>query len=162
MIDWKKICCAVDFAEPSRVAMEQAADLTKRFGAELTLVHVAVLPPPAANDVLVSPRTLVSMQTREYEETLARWRADAEGRAGRPVRSRVLSGDPTEEIVRHAREEGCDLVVVGTHGRTGIPRVVLGSVAERVARRLPCPVLVVHDHGVLEREEVAGESALYR
>jgi nucleotide-binding universal stress UspA family protein len=102
------------------------------------------------------------MQAKEDEETLARWRADAEGRTGRPVRSRVLSGDPAAEIVRHAREERCDLVVVGTHGRTGIQRLVLGSVAERVARQSPCPVLVVHDHGVLEKEGIADELAQYR
>jgi nucleotide-binding universal stress UspA family protein len=98
----------------------------------------------------------------EDEETLARWRADAEGRARRPVRSRTLSGDPAAEIVRHAREERCDLVVIGTHGRAGIPRLVLGSVAERVARQCPCPVLVVHDHVVLEKVEEAEEIARYR
>ncbi len=162
MIDWKKIFCAVDFADPSRAAMEQAADLAKRFEAELTLVHVLIPPPPAASDVLVSSRGLAGAKAEEDEERLARWRADAERRAGRPARSRVLSGDPAGEIVRHAREERCDLLVVGTHGRTGIPRLALGSVAERVARRSPCPVLVVHDHGALEKEAVADEIAQYR
>jgi nucleotide-binding universal stress UspA family protein len=159
---WKKICCAVDFGDASRVAKEQAADLASRFEGELTLVHVVVLPPPAASDVLVSSRTLASVQAREDEEQLARWRTEAEARAGRPAGSRVLSGDPATEIVRHAREEHCDLIVMGTHGRTGLPRLVLGSVAERVARRSPCPVLVVHNHGVLENEEIAEEAAQYR
>lgn len=162
MTEWKKICCAVDFGDASRVAMEQAADLASRFEVELTLVHVVAAPPATASDVLVSSRTLASSQAREDEEKLARWRTEAEARAGRSVGSRVLSGDPATAIVRHAREERCDLVVVGTHGRTGVPRLVLGSVAERVARRSPCPVLVVHDHGALENEEIAEEAAQYR
>lgn len=162
MIEWKKICCAVDFAEPSRVAMERAADLAKRFEAELTLVYARVPPPPAATNVLVSSRGLAEVDATEDEETLARWRVDAERRAGRPARSRILWGDPATEIVGYAREEHCDLLVVGTHGRTGVPRFVLGSVAERVARQSPCPVLVVHDHAILEKEEVAEEVAPYR
>jgi len=162
VIEWKKICCAVDFGDPSRVAMEQAADLARRFEAELTLVHVLVPPPPAASDVLVSSRGVASVEAQEHEEKLAEWRGDAERRAGRPVRSRVLWGDPAAEIVRHAREERCDLLVVGTHGRTGIARVVLGSVAERAARESPCPVLVVHDHGALEKEDVRREIEQYR
>lgn len=162
MMDWKRICCAVDFADPSRVAMGVAADLAKRFEAELTLVHVLVPPLPAESDVLVSSRGLLAVEAKANEELLARWRADAEQRAGRPARSRLLSGDAAAEIVRHAREERCELVVVGTHGRTGIARLALGSVAERVARQAPCAVLVVRDHAALEKDEVAGEAEVYR
>ena len=162
MIEWKRICCAVDFAEPSRVAVEHAADLAKRFEAELILVHVIVPPPPAASDVLVSSRGVASADAEKAQETVARWRADAEGRLGRPAQSRVLWGDPAAEIVRYARDERCDLVVVGTHGRTGIARLVLGSVAERVARQSGCPVLVVHDHDVREKEQLAEEIQQYR
>jgi nucleotide-binding universal stress UspA family protein len=157
MPEWKKICCAVDFADPSRVAMEQAADFARRFEAELTLLHVLVSPPSAATDILVSSRGLAAVEAEKAQEMLAAWRADAERRAGRQVRSRVLWGDPAGQIVRHARDERCDLLVIGTHGRTGVARLVLGSVAEHVARQSPCPVLVVHDHGVLEKEEVAEE-----
>jgi universal stress protein A len=162
MFDWKRICCAVDFGEPSRMALEQAADLARRFEADLTLIHVVAPPPRAASDVLVSSRGVATMQAKEEEEMLARWQLDAEARAGRSVRSLVLSGNPTTQIVRHARDERCDLVVVGTHGRTGVPRLVLGSVAERVARASPCPVLIVHDRRVLEKEEIAEEVAQYR
>jgi nucleotide-binding universal stress UspA family protein len=143
MTDWKKICCAVDFAEPSRIAMEHAAELAKRFEAELVLVHVVVPPPPAASDILVSSRGVATAAAEEHERTLEEWRLDAERRAARPVRARVLSGDPAAEVLRQAREERCDLVVVGTHGRTGLKRLVLGSVAARIARESACPVLVV-------------------
>jgi nucleotide-binding universal stress UspA family protein len=162
MLEWREICCAVDFADPSRVAMRQAADVARRFEAELTVVHVLVPPPAGASDVLVSSRGLAAVEAERAQEMLAAWRADAERRAGRTVRSRVLWGDPAAEIVRHARDERCDLLVVGTHGRTGVARLFLGSVAERVVRQSSCPVLVVHDHGVLEREEVAREIAQYR
>jgi nucleotide-binding universal stress UspA family protein len=162
MTEWKKICCAVDFEVQSRVALMQAADLATRLDAELTLVHVVAPPLAAASDVLVSSRGLASVEAEEAEATLARWRADAERRAGRPVSARVLRGDIAAEIVRHAREERCDLLVLGTHGRTGMSRLVLGSVAERVARRAPCPVLVVHDHEAIEGGDVAEEAAPYR
>lgn len=162
MISWKKICCAVDFGEASRVAMAQAADLALRLDAELTLVHV-VVPLPATTDalVLVSSEELTEAQAREDEKTLAGWVAEAERRAGRRVRALSLAGDAAAELLRHAREERCDVMVVGTHGRTGLPRLVLGSVAERVARQAPCPVLVVHDREGLERERLEEEVAQY-
>ena len=162
MVEWTKICCAVDLGRPSRDAMEQAADLAKRLGAELTLVYVRVPPPPAASDVLISSRTLVNVEAEQDEEALVQWRADAERRSGRPVRSMVHWGDPAAEIVRHARDAGSDLLVVGTHGRTGLPRVVLGSVAERVVRLAPCPVLVIHDHAMAHKAALAEELGQYR
>ncbi|HET8541291.1 MAG TPA: universal stress protein [Anaeromyxobacter sp.] len=158
---WKKICCGVDFSEPSWIAMEQAADVASGLRAELTLVHVWTPPPPAASDVLVSSRGVAEVERRQAEETLEIWRSDAEGRAALPVRARVLLGDPAVEIARFADEEGIDLVVLGTHGRTGLSRLVLGSVAERVLRRAPVPVLVIRDHVRLARERDAGEPARY-
>lgn len=161
MTGWKKMCCAVDFGDPSRAAMEEAAYLASRLDGDLTLVHVHVPPPPAAGDVLVSSRGVTLAQAAEDEEQLERWRVEAERSAGRPVRSQILSGDPAGEVLRYAREEHCDVVVVGTHGRTGLSRAVLGSVAERIARLAPCAVAVIHDHGVRERHEVAEETSLY-
>lgn len=162
MTEWKKICCAVDFNDPSRMALRHAADLARRFEAELTLVHVVAHTAPPVDAALVTSSTRADAQLKHEEETLARWRTDAEERARRPVRSWLLTGDPAAEILRHAREARCDLVVVGTHGRTGIHRLVLGSVAERVARQSPCAVLVLHNHGELEKEEIAEEVDAYR
>jgi universal stress protein A len=156
MIQWKEICCAVDFGDPSRAAMEEAVDLAARFEADVTLVHVVLPPTQAASDVLVSSRGIAEARAEEEVEALAQWHAAAERRAGRPVRWRVLTGDPAAEIVRYAREQHCDLLVVGTHGRTGVRRLVLGSVAERVVRESPCAVLVVHGPGAGEKEVAAG------
>jgi nucleotide-binding universal stress UspA family protein len=163
MNDWKRICCATDFEASSRVAAEQAADLAARFGAELTLVHVRAAPLVARSEALIASRGVAAEEARQDEEKLAEWRASAERRAGRPARTRELSGEPAAEIIRFAREERCDLVVVGTHGRAGVPRLLLGSVAERVARRAPCPVLVVHERAASSKEEdLTEEVAQYR
>ena len=158
---WKKICCAVDFSEPSWIAMEYAADLASRLRAELTLVHVRAPPPPAASDVLVSSRGVAEIEAHRAEETLEVWRSDAETRAALPVRARMLLGDPALEIARFADEEGIDLVVLGTHGRSGLSRLLLGSVAERVLRHAPVPVLVIRDHVRIARERDRDEAAQY-
>jgi nucleotide-binding universal stress UspA family protein len=78
----------------------------------------------------------------DLERKMARWRHEAEELVGRPVRSSVVAGDAASEITRLARERPFDLVVVGTHGRRGLKRLFLGSVAERVVREADCAVLV--------------------
>jgi nucleotide-binding universal stress UspA family protein len=137
----------VDLSEPSREALDEAADLARRTGAELDLVFVVVPPPQLATDMLVAPAGAAQAVAEEEARTLARWRADAEARVDHPVSThQPLASDPAAEIVRHAREHHADLVVVGTHGRTGLRRAVMGSVAERVVRSAPCPVLVARAH----------------
>jgi nucleotide-binding universal stress UspA family protein len=155
---WRKICCAVDLSDPSRQAMEEAADLAARVRGELTLVHVHIPSPPVAGDVLTSPGEESRVEIREMEWALERWREEAQRRSGVPVWTRVLVGDPAIELVRHAHETGCDLLVVGTHGRAGLTRLVLGSVAEKVVRHAPCPVLVAReapDVALSDAEEAA-------
>jgi nucleotide-binding universal stress UspA family protein len=153
------LCVAVDLSELSREALDQAADLARALGADLTVAHVVAPPPPVAADLLVAPGGVAGEAAREEEATLEAWRAVAEARAGRPVRGRLLAGDPARELVRLAREEGSDLIVMGTHGRTGLRRALLGSVAAAVVREAPCAVLVVHDGAARiareEREELA-------
>ncbi len=173
---WGKICCAVDFSRSSRLAMEKAAALAVTLGAELTLVHSRQLqewqrtaPLPQAGEATairspLDPRDLAQcrLEAGEQQEvgpglTLPAWRADAERLLGRCVHASYLAGDPAEQIVRFARKTGFDLLVVGTHGRTGVQRLVLGSVAERIVRQAPCPVLVVRPREVAEEEEIATE-----
>ncbi len=153
MMDWKKMCCAIDFSEPSRMAAEAAVDLARRFEAELTLVHVVGTAAPAATDVLVSSTGMAEVMAQEEAGSLEAWRAEAEQRAGRPVRSALVAGDPANEIARFARDQRCDLLVIGTHGRAGIRRVMLGSVAERVVRRAECPVLVIGERARISKGE---------
>lgn len=160
MAERMRICCAVDFSEASRFAMVEAADLARRFDAELGLVHVHELPVSAAADLLVPPRALFELVAVDLERDIAAWRADAERRLGRPVRSKVLTGTPAAEILRHAREECVDLLVVGTHGRTGLKHLVLGSVAERVVRQAPCTVVVVRTKEACATARIAEEPAI--
>jgi nucleotide-binding universal stress UspA family protein len=143
MTEWKKICCATDFSEPARLALLKAAELARRLDADLELLHVHTLPPGVGADMLVTPADLGEAALAEPEKAMASWRDEAERLAGRAVGSTVVAGDSAGEIVRIARERAIDLVVVGTHGRTGLRRFVLGSVAERVVREAPCAVLVV-------------------
>jgi nucleotide-binding universal stress UspA family protein len=164
MNGWSKICCAIDFSESSRLALEQAADLAARSGAELTLVHVHVPIPHAALDVLTGAPEGASAAAQELEKLLSQWRADAERLSGRAARVALRSGDPADQLVKFARESGSDLVVVGTHGRRGLRRLVLGSVAERVLRTAPCPVLAVRptEGRLTEEEALREEIAQYR
>ena len=141
--------------------MEKAAALADQLKAELTLVHVVASTAVAAGGEL-APRELGEADSRRHGEALARWRADAEELVRRPVRSFLLSGDSAAEILEHVVHEGYDLLVLGTHGRTGIARFLLGSVAEAVARRAPCPVLLVRNHRALENRADEEELTLYR
>lgn len=138
MPEWRKICCAIDFSEPSRAALEAAADVAGRFKAELWVVHVTHPGPGGA--LLGPPERKHHAQSHAAE--LRAWTHDVEQRAGGLATSVELAGDPAAEIMRFAREFGCDLIVVGTHGRKGIRRAALGSVAEAVVRGAPCQVLV--------------------
>lgn len=143
MLSWKRIVCAVDFSEPAREAMGVAADLARTCEAELTLVHVALPPAPTAGDLLVSEADLSRSTAAQAEIALDGWREIAARRSERPVHSFVRTGSAAEQVTAAARERSADLLVVATHGRTGLARLVLGSVAEQVLRHAPCPVLVV-------------------
>lgn len=147
MSRWNKICCPVDFSGTSRAALEEAADVVQRDQSELTLVHVLESPSVGAEVALSAPR-LAETMTAEAEGQLEKWRAEAERISRRPVRATVIrQGLAAKEICRLAAEGGFDLIVMGTHGRTGLRHLVLGSVAERVVREAHCPVLVVRPPG---------------
>ena len=134
---WKRICCAVDFSEISRLAMDEAAYWARVLGSELTLLHVYEHPRPGLNE------PTPDQARRQANATLSSWRHQAGFLADRHVDTEALEGGPAGEIVRFAREGGFDLVVIGTHGRRGVKKLVLGSVAEHVVRMAHCPVLVV-------------------
>ncbi len=143
MAEWKKICCAIDFSGTSRFAMEKAADLAKRLQADLALLHVNDAAVGAADETGVSMPTLLEEAAREFGPKLEMWQRQAEGLVGRPVRTHVAVGTAVDEILRFLREGSFDLLVMGTHGRTGLAHFVVGSVAEGVQRRADVPVLVV-------------------
>jgi nucleotide-binding universal stress UspA family protein len=147
MTPWKRICCAVDLAEASRIAMLKAAELAARFEGELVLVHVHPFPRLLPTDLIASTPELRGAEVAALESTLARWRDEAERVSNRPVRAALLAGDPATEIVAFVQERGCDVLVLATHGRTGLGRLVIGSVAEKVTRTAPCTVVVARRPG---------------
>lgn len=140
---WRKICCPLDFSRESRLAMEEAAALARRFGGHLTLVHVNELPGRgAATEMLAPPETLV-LGAVELDRSFGIWRDEAEQLAGTPVDVALLSGDPAVEIVRFARDGGPDAIVMGTRGEAEGRHLSLGSVAAAVVREATCTVVVV-------------------
>jgi nucleotide-binding universal stress UspA family protein len=139
--------------------MLEAAELARRFEAELELAHVFMPLPMVGTDLLAAPVAVEEELPSALESTLAVWRDEAERVAGRPVRSILLSGEPATELLRHAREREIDVLVVGTHGRKGLRRLVLGSVAERIVREAPCAVVVGRRREERVTEEVAAEAA---
>lgn len=139
MFPIRKILHPTDYSDPSRSALEMACALARDFGAELVVCHVAPPPVIAAGDGLV-----VELPSGETDEQVAARLERVEPDApGVPVMRRPLRGDPVSEIVRLADELDADLIVLGTHGRSGLSRLLLGSVAEGVMRKAPCPVVTV-------------------
>jgi nucleotide-binding universal stress UspA family protein len=147
MTPFRKILAPVDFSPHSNDGMRLAADIARRYDAGLTLAHVyqPVAYPFPEGFLLYTPNQLAEMLT-ELQKLLDRARAELE--ASGPVRAetRLLQGIVASEIVTVAEQESFDLIVMGTHGRTGLQHALLGSVAEKVLRRAHCPVLTVRPH----------------
>lgn len=140
----KKILVPTDFSELSGEAVQTAVAFAKVFGASIELCHVFVepayiLPPPV--DMASFPFDLAQILDR-VQNGLDGERDRVKG-TGVTVTTTTLSGRAAPEIVAHAKKTGVDLIVMGTHGRSGFQHALLGSVAERVVHHSPCPVLVV-------------------
>jgi nucleotide-binding universal stress UspA family protein len=134
---FRTILHPTDFSEQSEAAYRLACALARHHRCRLLVAHVLEIPAAAYLGGGFVPDT--SSELREAQEKLRRLRLEEEGGA---VEQHLLSGEPAAEIVRLAEELKCDLIVMGTHGRTGLRRLVVGSVAEGVLRTAPCPVLV--------------------
>jgi nucleotide-binding universal stress UspA family protein len=142
-LDLKRILVPTDFSPPSQAALETAIELARRFGATLTLFHAHDLPAYVFPDGVmpVSPEILAELERSmlaELNRLAMRVRAAAVA-----AETRTGVGAHDVEILRCAEEIGADMIVMGTHGRTGIRHALLGSVAEKVVRRSRCPVLTV-------------------
>ena len=139
----RRLLCATDFSPASRPAFALALGLAKRDRARLFLLHVLMPPSPFLGDQL--PASYVDLMVRarrEVERRLGVLAAQAR-KAGVRVEAGFVEGVPADEILRAARKRQADLIVIGTHGRTGLGRLFMGSVAERVLLRAPVPVLTV-------------------
>jgi len=143
-----KILYPTDFSEHSRTALSLAVDLAQRYGAELHCLHAVDI----EHEFFMEGGYVVPLRTepidgkqlrrvaqRHMQEFVSQHLSDLDGSV-RPV---VVLGKPFEQIIRHARQEGIDLIVIGTHGHSALASMLLGSVAEKVIRKAPCAVLSV-------------------
>jgi nucleotide-binding universal stress UspA family protein len=137
-----KILCPVDFSPGSQCAMRAAVRLANEHDGELVLVHSWFVPTLYAGEILLSGE-VVQQISDDAERALAGALAEAVALGARRVTSKLVSGVPWQQIVDTALSDSFDLIVIGTHGRTGIARVLLGSIAELVVRHAPCPVLAI-------------------
>jgi len=138
----KKILVATDFSEGSERALTTAIDMAEATGSSIEILYVDQLP----LEELPLVFGYYDLEEGGYYAWVERGLAKSAARAqeaGVSCRTTQIEGRPAEQIVRHAREVGADLIVVGTHGRTGLAHVLLGSVAERVVRHAGCSVLTV-------------------
>ncbi|WP_029895989.1 universal stress protein [Desulfohalovibrio reitneri] len=143
MIQVKKILCAVDFSEFSPHVAEYAATLAKAMGSEVRVLYVAPSlsqyvgfhVPPSSIESFVED--IVSGAEKTMEQFLEDHFKDVQ------ATGEVVTGYAGEEILTQAKESGADLIVMGTHGRQGIDRILFGSVAEKVVKSAGCPVLTV-------------------
>jgi nucleotide-binding universal stress UspA family protein len=144
MKPFQKILVPTDFSAPAEEATRFAAALSRRLEAPLTLVYVyepVTYALPDSYVLFTAPQ--LDRMFAEFEGALAAARERALAAGATTVDTKVLSGFAAGEITALARRGGFDLIVMGTHGRTGLSHVVIGSVAERVVRTADCPVLTV-------------------
>jgi nucleotide-binding universal stress UspA family protein len=140
-----KILCPVDFSSSSREALRMAAEFARDSTASLVLAHIWE-PPRWSNGEIQLASGVVQDMVDAEEAELAKWKTEAQKLGAKEVAVQFLTGVPWDEIVALVKNDPrIDLVVMGTHGRTGLKHVLLGSVAEKVVRYAPCPVLVVRD-----------------
>lgn len=154
MLQIRAILAPTDFSPHAAAAVRYAVGLAERLGATLHLLHVLPDVVPMAPDLVAGAPDLVvapALPADYYRETEAE-SLEALGRVldpawGEPtsVETAVRRGDPVEAVVGYAKENAIDLIVAVTHGRTGFGHALLGSVAERIVREAPCPVLTIRD-----------------
>lgn len=140
MSAFKNILVPTDFGEAAKEAEDMACELASKFGARLTLMHVWTVPTPAYAETITLPIAEIEAAAKEALADEVKRVREKFGE----VKTILVPGLPWRNILDAAQEQGYDLIVIGTHGRKGLPRFFLGSVAEKVVRAAPIPVLTVH------------------
>lgn len=145
----KKILFPTDFSEASHFALGYAVEMKKIFKAELEIAHVLF---DEANIVsFYLPQMTMQNISGEFEEGAMKqfeeFTSSAKELEGITYTKKLLKGTPYNEIVKEAADGNFDMIIIGTHGRTGLEHVLFGSTAEKVVRKAPCPVLTVRPKG---------------
>ncbi len=142
----KKILVPIDFSDYSKSALRYAVNFVKQFNSELILIYVVepvIYPPDFSMGQIAIPSVDLEMDKRAAEELnkLAKKEIPGEIR----VKFLVKTGKPFIEIIETASEEDIDLIIIATHGHTGVEHILFGSTAEKVVRKAPCPVLTLRE-----------------
>jgi nucleotide-binding universal stress UspA family protein len=146
---FSKIVAATDFSEDSTLALTYAEELARKFAAEVVLLHVDQPLAPVMMTPELGPAMDVGAMGRIAEEQRMLAQKELDKIAGKlregglKVKVHLKVGSPFLEILHTAQGENADLIVLGTHGRTGLAHVLMGSVAERVVQKASCPVLTI-------------------
>jgi len=146
MITINNILCPVDYSVFSEKALTYAIELATRFQAKLYLLHVLDIRFLDVNNPelpYIPPANSISAETIDMLKSRLLKSVNEETQGKISVEAVVVQGVPFAEIIRTAKELHIDLIVIGTHGRTGLAHAVMGSVAEKVVRKAPCPVLTI-------------------
>ena len=143
-ISLSKILCPVDFSPCSKHAVEYAIAFAQQYGAEICLLHVVESPAAAFAYVdLEVPEPELIQEFQEQAQKQLDELTEAARKRYQNVSKELSFGKVYAEIVKYAEDWGAELIVVGTHGRSGLEHILIGSVAEKVVRKAPCPVLTV-------------------
>jgi universal stress protein A len=144
-VNLKKILVPLDFSAHSRKALHYAVKLAGQFGSAITLVNVVAPVIYAEGMVLPAAMENLDRVSEEHARTELEKTAAEVREHGGTCETHVLLGHPSDEIVNFAKNHQTDLLLITTHGRTGLQHFLLGSTAERILRHAPCPVMVVRD-----------------
>jgi len=144
---FKKILCPVDFSEFTKDVIAYAADISKQYGAELHVLHVIPnLTYFTPYESFLTPENLVAIE-KNIQDEVDRDFGKILKNVDIDVKKAVRTGVAFVEIIDYAKAEGIDLIVMGTHGRSGIEHILIGNVAEKVVRKSPCPVMTIRPRG---------------
>lgn len=150
----KTILAPTDFSASSQAALRYACDFADRFGATLHLLHVVHVPPvPSAMEMYPPMPEDVADQLERHARTDLEAQLSPEQRKKYSTELVIRRGSPAEEILEYLKQhEEIGLVILSTSGRGGVARLMMGSVADKIVRSAPCPVLTVHPHAHAETD----------
>jgi nucleotide-binding universal stress UspA family protein len=157
MPSYRTILVPTDFGGPATAALDYAVELARPFNADVVVVHAYAIPVIGSGEgpLIMAELTQRILQAAQacLDEAVA-----VHAKCGVPMRAFIREGDPWVVTLEMIKEAHADLVVMGTHGRKGLPRFLIGSVAEKVVRTSPVPVLTVHPLGHYEDVHVARDA----
>ncbi len=158
----KKILVPIDFSDYSKSALRYSVNFAKSFNASITLIYVVepiIYPPDFSMGQIAIPTVNTEWDERAKEELdkLAKNEIPAEVK----VKTLIKTGKPFVEIIETAKEEDTDLIIIATHGHTGVEHILFGSTAEKVVRKAPCPVLTLREpvKGFNYKDEIKKENS---